>query len=445
MRELTTSPLNVEVDKIITQGEGYNPHMSMILYVGDAGTVVRPMRVLSLDLMRKYNTNYSDELIVSLMLPHGVYHKIILPNKDKIKAELLMGAVGSSDNRVMEYRAIPIDLTSSNMLSDTMALNTQHQGDLSNVESFKFQLKDEMMEELELVPVGGTWRTVTPADLLLSLLDGYTKEVAATKEGVAIGVTMQPPDNTEERNIINIEHGTPLVDVADILQSGHGGIYSTDMGVYFQKGMWYVWGLYDTAYESRAPKTLTVIMLPPNKMRMLERTYRVTPDQVFIYVTGNRNHVDLSDKRLMSEGNAVRYVDSRKQLESWREMEGELPFAARGSNTSEYVGVPKANQINKTQAAIATDNPFFLSSQMAGRDGSRLMVSWDNGNPEVIRPDMQVKVLYDDDDQVLEYKARLMELHQFIGTPTPGVLNNIYSNNVVLHLYLEPHYEIWTA
>jgi hypothetical protein len=415
----------------------------MIFYVGEDAISITTLRVMTVDLSRRYNTHYSDELVVSTVLPLGTYHKLIVPNKDNIKAELIYKQLGKDEEIVFEYRAIPVDITSSPMQQDSEALNTINQGNAGGMDVFYFQLKDEIMEEIELIPIGGIWRTIVPGDLLLGLLDGYSKQIAATREGEPIGVTMQPPDNQEIRDIIPIEHGSPLVDVGDLLQSTHGGIYSSDLGIYFQKGQWYVWSLYDLDYESESPKTLTIIIVPLNKFRKIERTYLETEDQIFIYIVGERKHFDQSDSKIMNEGNAVRYIDSRKQLESWRTMDGEFPMAARGENASEFVGIPKDNKINKVNAVVSTDNPFFLSSKMAGRDGSRLLVNWEDGDPGIIRPDMQVKILFDDDMQVIEYRAKLMELHQFIGSPLQGIANETYTNNVMLHLYLEPKYKIW--
>jgi hypothetical protein len=75
-------------------------------------------------------------------------------------------------------------------------------------------------------------------------------------------------------------------------------------------------------------------------------------------------------------------------------------------------------------------------SKLAARDGSVIMMEWENSEPDLLIPGMPVKILYLEEDNLRETYGTLVKAHTFVGLKGKGFTANRYSTNTVLAVFV---------
>jgi hypothetical protein len=83
-----------------------------------------------------------------------------------------------------------------------------------------------------------------------------------------------------------------------------------------------------------------------------------------------------------------------------------------------------------------TDNPYKDTSALTMGLGTRIRVNWDNSDPSLLYPGMQVKFLYKDAGLIKEMKGVLIGLEVITSPSTGSILDNHYITQSVLTLQI---------
>jgi hypothetical protein len=448
MTSFDKSTLINEVSEILNSTKD-NPawfYEAMVL-VGDKQFT--PYRVINIDIVRDYATDYADKIVIELALPGGTFLHDILPYKEDLRIMLTTvvqstfhGADVQKPIKTQIFRATSLE-TSSPVTAGSSTAAKAGKGaiDLMDVRKTKFQLQDIVMEQLRLVTMGSVFRQITPTDFIKGIFS-RTGDYVKMDEGNAIkGVTMVDADNHEVQNHIVIPHETKLIDIPDILQNKLCGLYSAGLGFYLQNLMWHIWPLYNFKRFDRSAKTVTIIIVPSDKLQSVERTYRTTANQVIIIVTGGSVHSDDSESKIHNHGNAVRFPDSRKMLEGFGTVSGNKVVADRGANGSQFVGIPRANKLNNVQTGAMTHNLYFETSKLAARAGSQMMVNWQNSDPDLLSPSQPFQVIIERNGLPVIMDACLIGSHTFVSSPETSISSKRHLTNTVLSLFVDRNSE----
>ena len=395
--EFSQTPLGAEYELIMREGKG-------VYYMYDATFAterenIDALQVVSMDFIRDYRNSASDEILIKLVVPWGQYLNRVLPFKENLKVTITRSEVDTVSGEIVGTRVeqtfiafLPPE-TETGMLDNSPETATEFSADISGLKIVQVQLQEEAFRRARSEMVGGVFRDSSPYEVLISLLHNSIRQMDLEIAERIVGVHATPPNNTAKRGTTLIPHGTPLVALADKLQTQLGGIYTAGIGCYLQKGYWHVWPLYNYKLYDSAERTALFILAPSGRYRGVERTYRMVDKHLTVFITGEVLRQDPSEILLLNEGNGVRFANADAMMEGFFEVSGNKAVAKRTNNANEYEAINrKGVSMSRITEDMATTNNFNEASKVAARNGAFITMNWENSNPDLIIPGLQCEI-----------------------------------------------------
>jgi len=433
-----------EVDAIIASGQGIS-HYRIGAKIKAGDEWITPTRLDLYSLERDYEGGYGDVLVLELLLGLGTYAYRIFPNRDSLFVDVTSTplyentATQRSDmpQRVKRYRAILMDQDNPGLVGRTPQASSEQDLNISGPKKVTLQLVEEGLYQARMITVGRLYRKTTPINALRSLLTETTKLVDNKNQQQILGVNTVGGYNETVRDHVIIPHGTSLFKVPDLIQNEEGGLYATGIGCYLQNQYWHIFPPYNTERFDQAPKTLTILNIPPNRYYGAERTYRRTERQVIIVTAGDMAAQDEARYQQLNEGNAVRFTDARKLL-LFGESQNNKTQVRRQENVFEFEGPQMDGGLSNARwsAERATSNPFPHYTHMAKRSGRYVMVEWMHGDSSLLTPGMPVKFMTAANDELKIMFGTLLGVHEQRIPSEPGVGASQYPASLRLKVFL---------
>ncbi|MNP89098.1 hypothetical protein D3C85_14980 [compost metagenome] len=357
------------------------------------------LTVVSLESIRDYRNASADEMFATVVIEWGKYLTKVLPFKENLKLVITKRPISRKGleivDKIVEQTFI-VHLPEENE-NDSIAgrpeTSSQSTADLVGLKNVSVQLEEEAYSRVRSELVGGSFRDSRPFDVLMGLLHTSNINLDLDVESSIKGISATPPNNNSKRNHILIPQGTPLVSVAGKLQQQFGGVYNCGIGCYLQKGYWYVWPLYNYKLHDQATHKALFIIAPTTRYRGIETTYRKNGNDFIAVVTGGFNRIDPSEGKLLNAGSGTRFSNTDNMLEGFVNVKDNKATARRDLNANEYEAVARKG---KTMARVTDDmsqsNPFNEASKLAERNAAYFMLNWENSDPDLIFPGLQVEV-----------------------------------------------------
>ncbi len=412
-----------EINRIIEGPEKpVNFYWSAVIHAN--GKDFPMIAIESIDFDKNYNEEIADSIDVTGLISPGTYQVDILPYDANLEITLTKSVAGESNEEEVVGATIQVERYIAKLKSDgpTQSMKgavdgniTKETADLGGLKTVSFQLLNSTLEQLRMVMVGGIYRNVKPGDVLRAIIGSESKKVK-TSAGIAIkGVDMVPANNEVIRDHVIIPP-TKLLGLPDFIQTKCGGVYSAGMGFYLQNGLWYIYPKLDVGRFSDKTKTLTIIVVPPNKYPGVTRTYRETANQVIIISTRGINHWDDSEEQQLNFGNGVRFTDGSKIMEGFGTAEGNKFTVARKDNNSEVILSNRQNGVDRAMISSTPihSNPFVEYSKMARANCEHLQATWEHSNESLIYPGMPVRIVYVNDSEISENYGSVLAAHFFV-------------------------------
>lgn len=429
-----------EVNQILaTPSKGVNNRWRAVIRANNEELSV--VKVMSIELGRRYATDFGDTMFIEVLIMEGQYWHRIFPYKQDLvltlyreRAQEVTGReLIDEDIENQEFRAVIVDDGSKNF--SRIREDVQ---DLSSIKQVRFQLIDQSVEQLRLMTVGTVVRNTAPGDAVKMLYTHVSKDITVDDEATVLGVDIYEPDNTEPYPQLVIPHGTPVTDVAELVQNT-AGVYSTGIGSYLQNGIWYVYPLYDYTRYENTTKSLTLIEAPGKRFGGSERTFRKTGNQVIALVTGDVNYTDLSERNQLTEGNGVRFSDPKRLFKAFGITDQNKASVLREELNNELVASQRVTGLNHTpfSSQRVTANKFAQLSALAARNGSFIVCHWENSDIDAVYPGMPVKYMYVVNSNVHELTGVVLEANHYIASAQPGITPGGYSANSALMLFID--------
>lgn len=411
--------------------------------------IIGSHKVLGLDIIRNYRENWADEIIVQAIFSVGTYYEKIVPMKSQITAVIYRTPIGSIANAQElgigisseTYRATLIELSDEQIASNYAQLTKEEQGNHLGFKMVSFQLQSQAAERFRTWMLGIPAQNQNPGKVLEAALNAIKDAINVQLTEKIRGVTMVEPNNQSIRRHVIVPHGTEAVKIPHFLQNKCGGIYSSGLSFYLQDLMFYVWPTYDITRFYRARETVTFMIVPPNQRPGQEKTWRKTPRSLFVLITGGVQHIDNTEGEAYNAGVGVRYSKASSALDGLRRVSGNRTTIDRSVNNSEYVSVdrgPNNLRYSPQSPRKITDNPYRESSELAARAGGFLMVTWQNSYPELLKPDMPVKVMYSDKDGIpKELNGTLIESHTYVEPVQIGLIDQRHQQVTTVEIFVQ--------
>lgn len=439
--EFMRSSLSFEVSNI-TRSSFENTQYQYRVEVRAAGEITNVTLIKSIDVLHDYENNSAEVIMLVVLMGMGTYHYDIYKNRRDLEVTIIRTVVNNikeeTDRPVVKRRFKAILKEDSGDLSIQMPMNTnmdKETMDRVNLMHVTFQLIDASYYELAMRLVGGTWRGVTNEDVIKILLSEESKKVSVPGDEATIGVNVMAVNNTKKMDHVIIPHGkVGLVDVVEYLQSKGSGIYSTGAGLFYLARMWYVYSLYDTTRYSNEKEVIDIINVPASTLAGIEKTYVYSGGCLKILATGDIRFNDDSEQKDLNYGNGSRITNADKFIEGFSTTTNNRTVIRRPDNNSEFVDEARLDGRNYAPASSKriTANPFVQYSELSARAVANVMLTWENGQLDYLRPGLPVKLMYLDEDTVIELKGVLIKAHAFTKPARQGVQDSVYTTTIGL-------------
>lgn len=448
--EIDQLPLFQEIKQIID--EGPKPiSFGWVAKIHAMDKEFEAIQFIDLDFKKDYVNNFSDEIMLRLLIPYGLWGKVIYPNRTKLEITLIRKPLEEVSDEVdsekkiesLRFTAVPL-ITDSLPIPTGKEINTLSLAEMDRVNVFAidFQLFDKSIERLRLVTVGGIFRRVSASDVIKSVLATESSKVKIQTGKTFEGVDIIEPDNKEKREHVLVPYGTKLHDIAELMQHKVGGVYSTGINCYFHNKFWFVYPLFNTARLDKAKKTAVIMKVPKTRYTGIERTYRQDGDTLYILGTSQSDFTDDAGTNFMQDGNAVRFADSRRFLRdiikkgdnkakiSRKKVNHEFAF----QKNKEDVREDELQNIQLSNARI-NSNPFSERSSLSSKYGAFYIFEWENAEPSLLFPGMMIKIHFLDKDVMKELHGVLLFAHSSIQMKGRGLTSNRHITSVSMTIF----------
>jgi hypothetical protein len=429
--ELEQSGLYQEVLAVTASPNPVHFAYSAIIHLNDAGIDISPLKLVSYDVNGDYEQNYSDEIMVRLLVPAGKYAFKIYPNQTNIDITIIKQPLMETGDSADTSQSLQQERFTAHLVDKgdpTIAGNGRNvvsEDDLDRMQMIEldFQLVDKALEQVRMKSYGNILRAMTVEDAIKGILTEQSTNIVINNQQAIQGVQMVAADNTTVRDHIAIPQGTKLVNVPRYVHEKCGGVYGAGMGYYLQDGFWHIYPCYDPTRYNDAASTCTIIVIPESKYPNLERTYRISGSSLVILATGQVKTKDNSDSRQLTFGNGLRFADASKIMEGFTVTSNNKTLAARGANNSEFVSVPRPNGFNNVPVSPnrLTANPYLEYSALAARNGGMMGMVWEHSEPSLIVPGMLCSILYLSDDTIQQKYGVILKKHDSVQMAAPGL------------------------
>lgn len=442
--DLMKTPLGDEVMRIVNSKQGDpNAYIDAVIHTKFGDVAV--MRVLNYDIMRDYTTQYSDEISLVVVVPAGQMAYRVTPSRNELEITITgapmaqHGGDGEKNRNIgsQRFRAVLKVANDAALEASSRELLGEMTMDLQNVEVVEFQLFSKAMEQFAMRSCGGIYRKTAVADLIRSLLLQETNAVEVEDDYKPRGIDMVDPVDAAIRDHIVIPHGTMVYDAPGYIHKHCGGVYSAGLSYYYQDDYWYVYPTFDYKRFEESTRQLVIIQIPENKLPSLDYTYMVEGSVVSIVATGGLMLDDTSDVSKRSSGNGVRFADASKFFEGGVEVKDNKALMSRGKQNNEFVSSKQKSGLNNVivSSERISANTMFQASQLAGKEGVRIQLAWQNADPSLIRPGMQTKIYYYKNGQVRQIAAVVIGVQVANGYEGTGMVSGRYNRNVAINLF----------
>jgi hypothetical protein len=444
---IDSTPLDFEVRRVLDSN--FSPNLygyTGQFKIGDK--VIDVLRITDLDEESDYEMNYGAVMTCRVVMPLGDYTTQIFPAKGNLEFILKTENVnyktlepsdqeGSIIVRVynvsLHPEARPFMSEDNNMENSSREVQN-----LMSLVEVDLQLKPKLLDDISKVTVGGNFLETSNADLLRNLLKFYCNDMELDDDQKLIGVNLHSTASEKVHDTVVVDHGTNLCDLADYLQVKAGGVFPAGMAQFVHNRVWYLYPPYDTSGFDEAQRKIVIISVPAKRYPQVEKTFLEENGIVTILATGNKKII--SDKNQIQDnaGNGVMFADANQMVSGFSTVKGNTAVAKRGQNNSEFVGESAKTGKNNVKMAPEgiTSNPFVSTSRLARSQGHFFMVEWENADPELIEPGINVKIMYLNEGEVKSITGVLVKCHRQTKMNGQGMLATGYRTFCVLVVFV---------
>lgn len=434
-----------EILEILTNGpKPVHFAFEATLHVEDI--VIRPYKVLSIEINRNYVKNMADETTIELLVPGGSFDGYIFPNRDRLEVSLKsypIQEVGSdpiagANIEIQRYRGVLYDRGSKAVETKSLTDTNIEKADLNDLRVVRIQLIDSTIEILKMMSAGGIFRQCTTADAIRFIMGSNTKRINVDESIRVRGVDVAPDYIPTIREHVIVPHLTKLTSVGRYIHENCGGVYNSGFGNYLQQGIWYVYPVYNLNRIDSTVKGITFLNLPSNMMPGVERTFRVMDNHLYVLLTGDVKHKDLSEELQLNLGNGVRYYNADRILNGFAEVEENKAIARRAVNAVEFLTNHRATNLNNVLQSDRkiTANHGFEMSQLAAREGAQVQAIWENSRPSLIRPGLPCRYITLKAGKVEVYRGQVQHTQHYLQSKSRTITQNSHICNSAVTLFI---------
>ena len=442
------TPLDLEVRRVFDSS--FRP--PQYGYIGQfkiEAKVIDIIRVIGMDIQSDYELTYGPVMILEIVLPLGDYSSLIYPVREKLEFILKTEKLDYT-NKTLEDKeeSVTVETFSVSLLPGARPFTSEDNNmenlgreaqNLMDLVVINIQLKPKLLDDISKMTVGGHFINKTNADLLRNLIMVYCNTIEVDNEQKLLGVDINATASEVKRSSTLIPHNVKLSDLADFLQMKQGGVFPSGMAQFVHERIWYIYPPYDTSFFDESKEKIVIISVPANRYPQVEKTYLTQNGITTILATGNKKIT--SDKQQIQDnaGNGVMFADANQIVQGFAKDKGNVALISPKSNGSAFVGEERSNGKNNVQMSPEgiTANPFIATSRIARSQGHFYNVEWENGDHELIKPGLNVKIMFLNEGEVKFINGVLLKSHVQVKMNGTGLMVTGYRTFIVMQIFVK--------
>jgi hypothetical protein len=442
--EIENTSLWSEVTEVINSDSNTTSFVKAVVHAPSIDLNYPCFRLMELDVQCDFISNYTDYMVVNVLVPLGDYSYYIYPQRDNLELTISKTPVngilaGTAASYVSRYKAFLIDTNNPQLNIAASSAPSLKDLNQKGYVSVQFQLLDILAYHLRAIEVGGIWRGSTVENVVKSVMTNESQRALIDTKLTLQGVDMVPSPNTVSREHILIPQGTRLVDLPTYVQNHAGGLYTAGLGYYLYNGYWYIYPAYDATRINTTTRSITVINIPENKMPNIDRTYTKKGSSITILATGEIKYNDDRRSQQQNAGNGIRYTNPNKLMGDFYRAAGNKADTQQTDHTNEFI-VDKAKD-GWVKAPIAADritaNNYKMLSQLAARRGAFITLKWDHSDPTLIKPGLLAKIYYIANGNVRSINGVIVAAHHFTHAVGQGISSSSWNTSSAITFFTE--------
>ena len=361
----------------------------------------------TVSVLRDYNSNSCDQLMVEFQVPDVRYFRDIHPYLDNLEMSITSYTIdyeGTTNKKSFNRYKL---LISNQQSTDTNFLELNDSEELTTT-GFRIivgQCLEREFEALRTITINGIYRDTTVKDLIISELGG-TDQYSTSVEGSGLKplLSIEEPDNTKKYEHIivgaNIGEGSRvnLFDLPSYLQNQEYGVYNGNIGTYYQKynnkPMIFVAPLYDSKKYDKSVTKLHIIRAPDMRYDTMENTFKVDGDVVKILVASGAKSINTGENDLISDGVGYTYTEPSKIIERSVVINSSGFDTKTDSHTKTVNMKDRRDNVNKSNYIGTKNNLYAVRSNYIKATMAIIQVQWNWCDMDLIYPLMPVCYMY---------------------------------------------------
>jgi hypothetical protein len=389
--------LDLEVNSILktTNPDTNNVVYELIVHTPENDIYVN--YVNSVEVMRDYNGNIGDYIYANIIIGLGDYIKVIQPYRDNLEMTIKITRYASISST--RYKAIILNNSGATYAKGYTSMS---QTDLNKLEPMNIEIQclHKELEALRAVSVDGIYRNTTVENLIIGLINKYTKTIQIEGTTVNISVNIIKPNNDYNYVHINIPTGTRLLDVPSYLQNTNYGVYNGNIGTYLQKYddrlILFVYPLYDKNVFETVTKKLNIYNIASKKLTFIENTYKLDGDILKILTGLNVRSLDTAENELSDTGNAITAANPDLILQRNVIVTDNNVTTYPTNNLTAQAIKNKRDGMNLNLHLGVETNLYKYRSDIVKKSMGIYQIPWNYPNIDLIYPGMPCSFLYED-------------------------------------------------
>lgn len=396
------------------------------------GMNIQAVNVSDLVIIEDYITNLFTTGFIEVTVEPSVYHTVLQYARSNIQLKLdTFVSSGSGVVRTDYYYGFLLDTSNPQLDSNVAALQDIDRMDATSLMSISLQIIEPSCYYLMGNEIDGCmFNNATASDVYKYILSQQMLREDFSSDKAIGSITFDSETVNTTYSVIEIEDGTPFVNIGDELQRIYG-IYNQGFGVFLKNLQWQIFAPYNLKKDITNVERLVIINAPKNRYKNTEATYFREGNTHTIIATGDTRSSNLVNDTVNS-GVGSRFADPNKLVDGFSKGSVDRPKLDPKDYMTEYQGVHYNNPVKHTVSAtnMFESNPSVVSSKLAASGGYIITVEWDHGMIEPLIPGMPVKYIFEANRNLQQWRGTLIGA-SMVSAPNGSTLVDAHFNNIV--------------
>ena len=355
-----------------------------------------PKDLIDIQVLRDYDNNLSDYVIVSILLPMGEYLEMLYPERDNLNLTVVQNRNGKITK--VTYKGVVINDEDGIVNGKNNSISTEDM-DSSEMLNISIQCVDLVYESLRMKLTTGMYRSVTLEDTIITALKREIGNISIDDTTLDVNINIYPPHNQRVYGTIELLDDMTILDIPTYLQSKYG-IYNGGIGVYIQnideKYYIFIYPLYNASVINDTNlKKMRLYFLNSMVQGMIDKTCVVENDEVKILSGGEMSMITIGETEITNSGAGFNVSNSNTVVDRAYEVSSDGVVIMNNTDNRQHQTIKnKKDGFTPTVAGSISDNLYKERSRIMFNVGKRLQVQWKFSVTNLLYPGMPVEFKY---------------------------------------------------